>query len=320
MPVRSSEILDSLLDADEGMICHGCGLTYSQVRAAGRLGCEHCLDSFADELAASLLSSQKRLEHSLVAMPYHSGDLPDKLRQMSVLLGIAVAAEDEIPAVSHAENENINLSWEWHESAGSADDVVACSRVVCSRSVADLPLGHYLSQEEARKIAINCGLQASNFSRQDRLILREKLYIDQRDDSPALAVWGKRASIVIGGQEQLRTISVASGLSLETCLEASVAEMKDLEQSVQVRARVDFGYVNSSIGLLGDGVQLVVVLHLWALDILGGIDAVRQGCRKDGLFFRRLPGGFFQLISNGSLGVPLADRHNLLESQVVALV
>ena len=55
----------------QGPVCPGCGLSYSEFRRSGRLGCPKCYESFADEL--------KPLIRRIHGSTRHAGTAPDSL-------------------------------------------------------------------------------------------------------------------------------------------------------------------------------------------------------------------------------------------------
>ena len=66
------------------VICKKCGLTYSQFKASGQLGCYECYDSFKDYLKPMLKRVQGDIEHS-GKIPVRSGvELVEKKRYLKL--------------------------------------------------------------------------------------------------------------------------------------------------------------------------------------------------------------------------------------------
>jgi len=50
-------------DGEEGIVCSGCGMSESEYREGGRLGCEECYDSFADMILSVIQEGHHGCEH-----------------------------------------------------------------------------------------------------------------------------------------------------------------------------------------------------------------------------------------------------------------
>ncbi|MCF7669144.1 MAG: UvrB/UvrC motif-containing protein [Verrucomicrobia bacterium] len=76
--------------------CPECGLTTTDFKKTGRLGCPKCYTTFAEPLRALLKSMHKSLEHK-GKIPKHfnaSRSVSEKVQQLQVLLDKAVQAEE----------------------------------------------------------------------------------------------------------------------------------------------------------------------------------------------------------------------------------
>lgn len=79
-----------------GGVCDGCGLTYSQFRETGRLGCAACYRSFLEDLRPLLRRIHGEIRH-LGKVPRRTGsesDRSSRLRRLNEDLERAIGAEE----------------------------------------------------------------------------------------------------------------------------------------------------------------------------------------------------------------------------------
>ena len=86
----------------EEIKCPNCGFTQADFKKAGRLGCSHCYNTFAEGLEGLLKSMHKGTKHvgkTPLALR-QSRDLTDRLKHLQKKLDKAVTAEDFEQAAS----------------------------------------------------------------------------------------------------------------------------------------------------------------------------------------------------------------------------
>ncbi|AFG37150.1 arginine kinase [Spirochaeta africana] len=218
-------------------------------------------------------------------------------------------------------------SFAWFDGSGPAGDVVLCSRAVYSRSLQPIPLQQGMQREIAEQYlqlltdhTSPAGLPGTGgmLNAAENAILRERFLLDHSDDQPQAQVSTNGREVLLGGREDLRCVTVAAGLQLNSVLAQQL--MDRIDEHLPVRARIDFGYIPRTVRGIGEGLQLSAVLQLWGLDAFGLTRTVINENCPENVTWRQLPGSMVHIATGSCLGITRQQLTELLEGCIVALV
>lgn len=82
--------------ADKGTVCSGCGMTFADFKAAGRLGCPQCYDAFSKSLMPLIRDIQKSTKHigKIPSTAKEAMGSVVKIRELELRLHEAVKKEE----------------------------------------------------------------------------------------------------------------------------------------------------------------------------------------------------------------------------------
>lgn len=231
------------------------------------------------------------------------------------------------------------MSIKWYEKSGQNGDIVVSTRIRLARNLEDYPFPSRLSTEQRREIntlfedAMKKGNStiANDFdfiSIDDLPPHEARSMVERHLISPEFASHPKGHGVIMNKdhsiclmlceEDHLRLQVLASGLALEESY--SLAEKIDqlLSETLKFAFSRRYGYLTECPTNLGTGLRASVMLHLPALETIGGIQSLSKTLSKVGFTLRGTYGensgalgALYQLSNQLSLGI---DEKTALEN------
>ncbi len=91
-----AELQDKITEEDHNLICINCGLSFADFRRYGRLGCEHCYESFQGRLQPIIKSIHNATQHMGKNVTEGKKKIAEKfeIKKLRVTLQNAITKED----------------------------------------------------------------------------------------------------------------------------------------------------------------------------------------------------------------------------------
>jgi protein arginine kinase activator len=91
-----AELQEKVTEEDHNLICTNCGLSYADFRRQGRLGCEHCYESFANKLEPIIKRIHGATQHVGKGITNSRKKISERfeIRKLRVTLQNAIQKED----------------------------------------------------------------------------------------------------------------------------------------------------------------------------------------------------------------------------------
>jgi protein arginine kinase len=184
----------------------------------------------------------------------------------------------------------VDANAEWTQGHGAEADIVLCCRGALLRNLADFPFPDRCTDYEKDAV-----VERVTRSLRGQELFAEAAFMPCDDDDPVtvqrlserglanptvldaegprgvLVNEARSASVTLNGRDHVSIQAIGPGLELKgtwTCLdEIDTALSRDVEFAFHER----YGFLTSSIDVLGTGLSLLAMLHLPALSMAGGI-------------------------------------------------
>ncbi len=231
------------------------------------------------------------------------------------------------------------MSVKWYEKSGECGDIVVSTRIRLARNLVEYPFPSRLDPEQRKIIntlfedAMKKGNStiANDF---DFISLEELNPYEARSMaerhliSPEFAARPKGHGVILNKdnsislmlceEDHLRLQVLSSGLALDESYELAERIELLLSESLNFAFSQRYGYLTECPTNLGTGLRASVMLHLPALEQVGGIQSLSKTLSKVGFTLRGTYGensgalgALYQLSNQLSLGI---DEHTALEN------
>ena len=91
-----NELQEKISEQDNNLLCTNCGLSFADFRRRGRLGCEHCYQSFAEKLEPIIKRIHNATQHTGKVITEGRKKISEKfeIRKLRTILANAIQKED----------------------------------------------------------------------------------------------------------------------------------------------------------------------------------------------------------------------------------
>lgn len=232
----------------------------------------------------------------------------------------------------------------WLKADGPEADVVVACRAAVARNYADMPFPPHCTEDEKRSVfdralsALDGAIPGMEFiSNEDAnprtwRFLRERFLatdslVRARGTHGVCVSGDQSVCVMLNGQDHLRAQALVSGLRLEDACSKALRLEERLDTGADFAFHNRFGYLTASLGEVGTGLKLSVLMHLPGLAVKNRMVATSERLAATshviaGVFgdLRDASGHLFELSNRATLGQSEDEIQYHLRRQASELV